>query len=283
MATEKIECLYGKTLVSKNETRWNSQLKMVRRLNEIDVDKVVDRRELHLSAYEKLVLREFVEVLEPFEEATDILQGEKYNSISLVIPSYLGLKDHLSQLNTRHSSTLVTTLQSSLNSRLGNVVDDPLYICGAILDHRFKVKWSTDVDKHKKVLQEEVSKLAQHSSPESSSEDEPPAPKRSKLFSFMAVPGKVRKKRKRNSEQEVHLYLGDDFSCECPLEFWRLKENDYPCLAALAKKVFSVPATSAPVERVFSETGKILNSLRCRMLPKNLETLIFLKMNADYM
>ena len=49
VATEKIERLYGKTLVSKNETRWNSQLKTVRRLIEIDVDKVVDRRELHLK------------------------------------------------------------------------------------------------------------------------------------------------------------------------------------------------------------------------------------------
>ena len=206
-----------------------------------------------------------------------------YNSISLVIPSFLGLKDHLSRLSTRHCSQLVATLQSSLDRRLGNVLDDPLYICGAILDHRFKVKWSKKVDEHKRVLQEEVSMLSQFDSSESSSEDEPPAPKRSKLFSFMAVPGRVQKKRKMTCEQEMQLYLGDEFSCESPLEFWRLKANDYPSLAALAKKVFSVPATSAPVERVFSETGKILNSLRCRMLPKNLETLIFLKMNSKFM
>ena len=43
----------------------------------------------------------------------------------------------------------------------------------------------------------------------SSSEDEPPAPKRSKLFSFKAVEGKVRKRPKRNCEQEIQLYLGD--------------------------------------------------------------------------
>ena len=72
-------------------------VEIVRRLIEIYVDKVW---ELHLNAYEKLVLRELVEVLEPVEEPTDILQGEKYNSISLVIPSFLGLKDHLSRLNT---------------------------------------------------------------------------------------------------------------------------------------------------------------------------------------
>lgn len=80
--------MYGKTLVSKNETRWNSQLKMIRRLLEIDVEKVVDRKEFSLNSYEKAVLRELVEVLEPFEEATDMLQGEKYNSISFVIPCF---------------------------------------------------------------------------------------------------------------------------------------------------------------------------------------------------
>ena len=89
IATEKMETLYGKTLLAKNDTRWNSQLKMVRRIVEIDVDKVVEKRELYLTSYEKAVLQELVEVLEPFE-ATDILQGDTYNSISLVIPSLLG-------------------------------------------------------------------------------------------------------------------------------------------------------------------------------------------------
>ena len=46
----------------------------------------------------------------------------------------------------------------------------------------------------------------------------------------------------------------------------------YPRIAELAKRLFAVPATSAPIERVFSETGKILNPLQCRIHPKNLET-----------
>ena len=112
---------------------------MVRRIVEIDVDKVVEKRELYLTSYEKAVLRELVEVLEPFEEATDILQGDTYNSISLVIPSLLGLKKHLKDLSTRHSTCLTTTLSSSLDSRFGTVLEDLLYICAAVLDPRFKL------------------------------------------------------------------------------------------------------------------------------------------------
>ena len=37
VATEKMEALYGKTLIAKNETRWNSQLKMIHQVVEIDI------------------------------------------------------------------------------------------------------------------------------------------------------------------------------------------------------------------------------------------------------
>ena len=63
-ATERLEELSGKSLVSKYETRWNSQLKMIQRVLEVEVNDVVEKRVLHLSAYDKNRLREFVEVFE---------------------------------------------------------------------------------------------------------------------------------------------------------------------------------------------------------------------------
>ena len=44
---------------------------------------------------------------------------------------------------------------------------------------------------------------------------------------------------------------------------------------------FSIPATSAKIEQVFSTAGKILRTDCCRPLPRNLETLLFLKVNSD--
>ena len=43
LATKKIETLFGKTLVSRNETRWNSQVKMMRRLLEVYLSEVEAR------------------------------------------------------------------------------------------------------------------------------------------------------------------------------------------------------------------------------------------------
>ena len=67
------------------------------------------------------------------------------------------------------------------------------------------------------------------------------------------------------------------------MEYWKVKEKEFPSLSRLVKQIFSVPATSAPIERVFSQGGKILTPLRSRLKPKNLETLIFLKINSQYM
>ena len=98
----------------------------------------------------------------------------------------------------------------------------------------------------------------------------------------MVVPH-VRRRRKKNCDQELLLYLQDTIPCDDPLSFWKLKESEYPILAQLTRKIFSVPATSAPVERVFSQAGKILTPLRSRLLPHHFENLLFLKLNFEFL
>ena len=39
----------------------------------------------------------------------------------------------------------------------------------------------------------------------------------------------------------------------------------------IARRFLAVPATSAPIERVFSQGGKILRPAQCRLLQKNFE------------
>ena len=58
-------------------------------------------------------------------------------------------------------------------------------MCGVILDPRFKLTWSMDIEKHQKVMQAEVLKLTMEDDAESSDHDEEPQPKKSKPFSFI--------------------------------------------------------------------------------------------------
>ena len=285
LATEKIETLFGKTLVSRNETRWNSQVKMVRRLLEVDLSEIESEGML-LSGHEKAILKEMVEVLEPFEEATDILQGD-YVSISFAIPCYFGLLKHLSSSGVRYCKGLKTALKNSLTRRLGKICDDPTYVIAAILDPRFKLSWCESVDesKYKLILLSEVAKFSpvhqdtKEASDTSTDEHVPPKKKKkkSKLFSFI----ESRSLPKRTSEQETEVFLHEGQMDEMPLDYWARKSSEFPILSQVARKYLAIPTTSARIERVFSTAGKILRTDRSQLLPRNLETLLYLKVNSN--
>ena len=66
-----------------------------------------------------------------------------------------------------------------------------------------------------------------------------------------------------------------------PLDWWKGNENIYPNISQLARKVLSIPSTSAVSERVFSSGGRLITKLRSRLSTDNAADLIFLKGSWD--
>jgi hypothetical protein len=56
--------------------------------------------------------------------------------------------------------------------------------------------------------------------------------------------------------------------------------KEFSLLGPLFARVFCVPASSAPVERVFSQSGIMMRPHRAKMSDLTLETLVFLKCNS---
>lgn len=73
-------------------------------------------------------------------------------------------------------------------------------------------------------------------------------------------------------------WKNEGLSC---LSFWKTNEERWPALATLAKRLFSVPATSANVERMFSVSGHIFSSKRGRIKNSLFESLVFTKLNEQ--
>ena len=61
----------------------------------------------------------------------------------------------------------------------------------------------------------------------------------------------------------------------------RVYQNKWPQLSAYAKFILTIPATSAPVERVFSVGVGILALSRRRLGDQLFEKLLFLKCNVS--
>ena len=62
------------------------------------------------------------------------------------------------------------------------------------------------------------------------------------------------------------------------LEWWRLNYSRLPAIAAIARRVLCIPATSTPSERLFSKAGHI-NSKRASLDSDNANMLCFLAEN----
>lgn len=120
----------------------------------------------------------------------------------------------------------------------------------------------------------------------STSDDDAPEPveKAPRLFSNY--------KRKRHQSDPVktsvtnqfsrYLELCDDFDSagsHASLAFWSTNRAVLSKLFSVAMRVLCVPASSSPVERVFSHGGIIMRPHRARLSDKMLSNLIFLKCN----
>jgi len=90
-----------KIVPSSNETRWNSTLRQLQCIANLDQPTLnallrdTNHENLILSAKDTSMLKELVRILTPFAEATDLSQGQKMVMISCVIPILLSLNNLL--------------------------------------------------------------------------------------------------------------------------------------------------------------------------------------------
>ena len=145
-----------------------------------------------------------------------------------------------------------------------------------------------DVDETDQPMKETSNE--QHQDQETpSSEIVPPAKKRkgavSSLFSDLS---------KAKRDKKIVLSKFDSIKCKLdhykreqvadldddPLEWWKSNHTHYPMIAELVRKFWSLPATSVRSEEVFSVAGGILTKKRNRLLPSNVDKLVFIHDNT---
>ena len=82
-------------------------------------------------------------------------------------------------------------------------------------------------------------------------------------------------------DDEVEVFFRTPPTVKCTaLEYWcTAGERDFPKLAKLSLAVLCIPASSAPIERVFSHGGIMMRPHRASMSASLLQELVFLKCN----
>lgn len=304
--------LVGKCLVQDVVTRWNSTYNMMKRFHELKeaVSKVLDmpkwEEKIDIRFYnnEWDLMAKVVSVLRGFMEATEMLSSSQA-SISQVIPLVTIIAESLK--NTNNSSDHgVKTLKSKLKDALAKRFDqkelDNKYAIATLLDPKFKdklfqSKWAKDeaVKSLINELKEEVQKsldLGGLLNPISQPLEEPATPEEN--FTIKGLMRKVLTENQREGvnnpsslgkeEEVVFNYLAAPVQESGSLEFWKIFEKTAEdpvrkSLAKIAKKYLTPPPTETDVERLFSVAGNILTDERNRLLPENVDKLLFMKEN----
>lgn len=166
---DKFEVMFGagKTVPAANTTRWNSTFKQVQALTALDHKALTemcskDYENVVFSAREWNQLKELSAILAPFSEATDLTEGEKSVTISMVVPTVLDLNTHLLKMEETRTQCrpLVRALRESLmkrfsgifvktNMAMESVREEPfnhnVYFLATMLDPQFGLSW-VDLD-----------------------------------------------------------------------------------------------------------------------------------------
>lgn len=86
-------------------------------------------------------------------------------------------------------------------------------------------------------------------------------------------------------EEQLAAFLRDKAQTHLnAVAFWHHGSciSKYPALKILADRVLMVPASSAPVERVFSQGSILLRPHRNRLTPHKVQLLLTLKCNEHF-
>ena len=112
-------------------------------------------------------------------------------------------------------------------------------------------------------------------------ENEPPRKKQKNFLEQLMDDEVPYVRATKPGKDEVDIYMefkvDKDKTYSNPLLFWKEYQQLFPHLSKLACRIFSIPCSSAAVERTFSAAGQVVNQRRSNLDPSSLNDILFLR------
>ncbi|CAB4489292.1 unnamed protein product [Rhizophagus irregularis] len=305
---KEVENLIYLDVIKVNNTRWNSTLYTFQRLIILklaiamlkaflisNVSSNIHKEgkkleELYSTIHEWKVIKEIVELLNPFEAATRLLSGVKYPTIGFTYPCICNLRERLeidfTSLKTSDAKYCRNAILEDLTSRWN--ISQELCLKGSFFDLRFKsldfINSQEECDDIFSQLREKFMIFKQNEQIDISttSADKDTNDLMTEMSSFWKKKNAKTAPIKDEFQHYFDLVELPVLEKYDPYLWWSTNKNQYPVLHKLAMKCLSIPVTSVPSERLFSDAKNLITPLRSRLSSSVINQLMFLKRNREY-
>lgn len=278
------------TLKSLCTTRWNtvyymleSILKNFTEINNILQQKNEISRITFINANYN-VIKELVDFLNHFQKISTKIEGSSYPTVHFVIPSIEFLKKCCSI--KEQDSEILRDLKLKVNQYIKDIWLHNISYIHEVATFLFPpTNKLNNFNLTKRIeIKEKCHQLMNISAVENSINEMPTlSSDLSELFgNFVNQPVTTMFDR---IENEIMVYenltvpLSDEFDV---LNWWEVNKQQFPLLGNLSKRVFAIPASSAPSERVFSGARNLITDKRSQLSPSIVNDLMIVNRNLNH-
>lgn len=279
-------------------TRWNSRFDAVSRICnshiKTKVNSLIQRltAELPSAAHlqiltnaDWIVLNEYVRVMEPIATSLDILQGEHNTCQGYILPTLSSMRYRITELQ---GSTLLQAFKraalDAIHKRFERHLDinstNKELVLAAVTNPLFKTGFiENPMDERiaRELLQNECINISNENAVEIETNDQNQIIDSDAQNTFFVTFNRTNTRRnsiENDVEAEIGRYLNDVRKNEAILD-------EYPNIKRIYFEHNTTLASSAPIERVFSQSNLIFRPQRSRMSAENFERALFLKINLS--
>nr|XP_015837581.1 PREDICTED: zinc finger BED domain-containing protein 4 [Tribolium castaneum] len=271
-----------KKLIQDVSTRWHSTYYMLQRFVEVEESirttmASIDEDLPIVTSEEWDFIKELLDVLQPLENATNIMSGENYLTASSVIILTDGLLNIYTDLQKRNykdvTKNCINNIIESINRRLGDLERSNSLLFVTFLDPRFKNIGFSSEAVMKKAKKNVISLVVNYIEsnfrtelPEDGNTINLEKPDENKISLWSKFEKKVAAFQPVGSAHSKAIKKMQRFLEESPIPrttnlliWWKENACNFPYLSKIFKEKCVSVATSVPCERLFSKSGQIIS------------------------
>ncbi|XP_064293468.1 E3 SUMO-protein ligase ZBED1-like [Phalacrocorax carbo] len=267
----------------------------------------------HLADHQWKLLQDLVPVMRTVKIATSFLREEQNASVSALMPCIHGIVAAIGQQSEEAGAvikTVVGNIRSELTRRWGLAEDEKLLespaVIASFLDPRFKElrflspSLRSELHRRVKTMLSQVFQpppAAQFWVPNADAKAEggdaggqlsarkdrcSSAPSQS-MYDILL--GKDPTESMPEIHQQLENYIVEPLCKRStnPLDWWKNNEHRFPAVARLSRQYLAVPATAVLPEQAFGAGESALEHRRAVLAPENLDQILFLHQNFDFL